>query len=264
MVSKFADISKGPSDLLNDDFTSKVSLKIKKAAGPVSVTVDSTRSSAGAISSKVGSKFTVAGLSFDKAQLEAGGGQTLETSLKPCPGVKVSFKGGKGADLGIDYKKGNAMTTAKLDLKEFSKLSTSAALGISGGIVVGGNATYSMKSSSLSAYNVGASYTKGAMFASVVTDDKLSSANLSLLYKVSPVLSVASSTFHNATKSVSLDAVGAEYSASFGDVKAKVSGEGVVSASLVKEIAPKVTLTASGSMVKTDTSTFKYGLGIVM
>jgi voltage-dependent anion channel protein 2 len=156
------------------------------------------------------------------------------------------------------------MTTAKFDVKDLSKVSTSACLGLSGGIVVGGDAAYSLKSSALASYNLGASYTKGPLFAAVKTDDKLSSANLSLMYKVSPVLSVASSTSHSAAKSVSVSAVGASYKASFGDFKAKVCGGGVVSASLVKDIAPKVTLTASGSMVKTDTSTFKYGLGIVM
>ena len=252
------------SDLLNDDYSSKVSLKIKKAAGPVNVTVDSTRSSAGAISSKVGTKFSYAGLSFDKAQLEANGSQTLETSLKPYPGLKVSFKGSKGADLGLDYKTGNVITTAKLDVKDLSKVSTSAALGLSGGFIVGADASYSIKASALASYNVGASFTQGPLFAAVKTDDKLSSADLSLMYKVSPVLSVASSTSHNATKSISIGAVGGSYKASFADVKAKVSGDGVISASLVKDIAPKVTLTASGSMVKTDTSTFKYGLGIVM
>jgi len=156
------------------------------------------------------------------------------------------------------------MTTAKLDVKDLSKVSSSACMALSGGISLGGDASYSLKSSSISAYNIGANYTKGPLFAAVKTDNKLSSANLSLMYKVSPVLSVASATSHSASKNFSISSVGGLYKASFGDVKAKVSGDGVVSASLVKEIAPKVTLTASGSIVKTDTSTFKYGLGIVM
>lgn len=267
MAPKFSDIAKGPKDILNEDYATKVSVKVKKAAGPVAVTVDTTRSAAGALSSKVGTKFSYAGLSFDKVQHEADGSPTLETSIVPQSGMKISFKGGKGADLGFDYKSGSSVTTMKLDAKELSKVSASSALGLASGIVVGGDATYSLKGKGLSAFNLGASYGTGPFFAAVTSADKVSSFNLVTSYSSrspGPDYSIASETTHSSAKACTVGAVGGQYKASFGLVKAKVQGNGVISASLIKEIAPKVTLTASGSMVKTDTSSFQYGLGLTM
>lgn len=264
MVCKFSDLAKAPTDLLNDDYTSKVSLKCKKPAGPVTVTVDTTRSPTGSLSSKIGTKFSYAGLSFDKAQLESNGSQTLETSLTPAPGLKVSFKGGKGADLAATYKQANFTGTAKLDVKDLAKFSTSGCVGLSGGVALGGDASYSVKNSSFSAFNAGASYSSGPLFAALTTSNKFSAVNLAMMYKVNPDIIVASSTCHSKDKTCDVVAVGGSYKASFGDVKAKLGSNKVISASVVKEVVPKVKVTASGSIVGADTSTFKYGLGISM
>eukprot|EP00567_Pseudictyota_dubia_P008764 CAMPEP_0197450552 /NCGR_PEP_ID=MMETSP1175-20131217/25742_1 /TAXON_ID=1003142 /ORGANISM="Triceratium dubium, Strain CCMP147" /LENGTH=265 /DNA_ID=CAMNT_0042982999 /DNA_START=88 /DNA_END=885 /DNA_ORIENTATION=- len=265
MALKFADIAKGPNDLLNDDYTTKVSLKCKKAAGPVAVTIETNRGKDGSLSSKVGSKFKYAGLSFDKVQLTADGGNVLETSLVPCSGVKMSFKGNKGADLGVDYTKGSLFATGVLDIKDMSKFSTSACVAVGSGLNLGGNATYALSGKTgVSAFNVGASYTSGPLFASVTTASKMSQVNLGLLYKVNPELSVATSTTHSSSNACDVVGVGGAYTADFGTVKAKVGSNGIISACLIKEVAPKVTLTASGSVAASDLSDFKYGLGLVM
>jgi len=264
MAPKFSDIAKAPKDILNEDYASKNSFKVKKNAGPVSITVDTARSDSGALSSKIGGKASYAGMSFDKIQHEADGSPTLETSILPMPGMKVSFKGGKGADLGADYKFGSGVSTLKLDAKELSKVSASTSFGVANGIVVGGDATYNLKGKTgLGSVNVGASYGSGKFFAAVTAAGS-SSVNLSASYQVSPDSSIASITTHSASAPITVGAVGGSYKAPFGLVKAKISGSGVVSASLVKEIAPKVMLTTSGSMTKTDTSTFKYGVGLTM
>lgn len=52
--------------------------------------------------------------------------------------------------------------------------------------------------------------------------------------------------------------------ASVGTIKAKVGSNGVTSACIIKEVAPKVNVTASGSISGADFSTFKYGVGITM
>jgi len=253
-------------DLLNDDYSSKVSLKVKKSAGPVGFTIDTTRAAAGSLSSKVSTKFSYAGLNVDKAQVDAAGGQTLETKLplSAVPGLVLSFKGSKGADLGADYKSGNFCGNAKLDVKDLAKVSSSACLGLKSGVTIGGDAAYSLKASSFSGYNLGASYTHGPIFAAVTTSDKLAAVNVSMMYKVKPDITLASSTTHSASKTCDVLAVGGQYKASFGNLKAKFGSNGVGSVCLVKEIAPKVNLTASGSMKGADTSTFKYGLGITM
>jgi len=261
--AKFSDITKTPKDILNEDYTSKVTLKCKKDAGPILVTIDSDRSAAGVLSSKIGGKFSYAGLSIDKIQHDATGSPILETSLCPQPGMKVSFKGGKNMDLGCDYKTGSMCTTAKFDMKSMSKVSASATYGHASGIILGGSSIYN-NNKGVEAFDVGASYKSGPLFAAVTSSGKGQSLNLTTMYKATPDLTLATSTNHSASTNLSLVAVGGVYKAPFGNVKAKYDGDGVLSACLIKDIAPKVKLTASGSITGTDTSTFKYGMGITM
>lgn len=202
-------------------------------------------------------------MSFDKVQHEADGSPTLETSFSPAPGLKLSFKGGKGADLGCDYKTGNFCGTAKLDVKDLAKFSSSASMSVKCGVVMGGDVAYSLKDSALSGYNVGLSYATGPLFAAVTTSNKLGAVNLNMMYKVNNDVTLVSSTTHSSSKSCDVSGVGGLYKASFGDVKAKIGSGNVLSASLVKDVC-KTKVTASGSMVGTDTSTFKYGLGVTI
>jgi len=265
MATKFADIAKGPKDLLSDDFTTKISLKCKKDAGPVTVTIETERGAKGALSSKVGTKFAYSALSFDKFQAAPDGGYVLETSYKVAPGFSLSFKGNKGADLGLDYVQGNLFATGVLDVKDMSKVSTSACVGLAGGVHVGGDATYSLAGKTgITGVNFGTSYVSGPVFASVTTSSKFAQFNLGLLYKVNNDLTLASQTSHSSSKLCDCLGVGAAYKAPIGLIKAKYSSGGVVAASIVKEVAPKVTLTLSGSIVASDLSDFKYGFGIVM
>lgn len=267
-MPKFSDISKAPTDLLKDDYTSSVTLKSKVKAGPVAVTIETERSGAGALSSKVGGKFAYAGLNFDKLQAKADGSNVLETSLAPCKGCKMTFKANKGADLGVEYTAGSIVTTGSLDVLNMSKLSASTCMGVTPDINVGGDLSYGLSGdkAGLSSYNVGASYSTGPLFASVTSASKLSQFNVGVLYKVNADLSLASSTTHSSSKACDVLAVGGAYTGlgSVGTIKAKVGSTGVTSACLIKEIAPKVNLTASGSISGTDFSTFKYGLGISM
>lgn len=264
-MTKFADIGKGPSDLLSDDYTSKVTLKCKKAAGPLAVTIETERGSGGSLASKIGTKFSYAGLSFDKLQFKPDGSQVLETSMKPHPGLSVAFKGGKGADLHVDYSTGMFVTNTVIDIKDMSKVSTAATAAVSPGIVIGGDVAYALSGKTgVTGFNVGASYAKGPLFASLTSSSKVSSFDLGLLYKVNSTVSIASSTTHSSAKPIDAITIGGIYKASVGDVKAKFASDGVVSACLIKTVAPKVTLTCSGSAPISDLSNFKYGVGIVM
>eukprot|EP00542_Grammatophora_oceanica_P020610 CAMPEP_0194047120 /NCGR_PEP_ID=MMETSP0009_2-20130614/23567_1 /TAXON_ID=210454 /ORGANISM="Grammatophora oceanica, Strain CCMP 410" /LENGTH=265 /DNA_ID=CAMNT_0038692639 /DNA_START=86 /DNA_END=883 /DNA_ORIENTATION=- len=265
MPVKFSDIPKGPKDLLGDDYTSKISLKCKKSAGPVAVTIETERGSGGGLSSKVGTKFAYSGLSFDKAQMKADGGHVLETSIVPCPGCKVSFKGNKGADLGIDYSTGQIFATSVLDVKDMSKVSATAAMALPSGLVLGGGATYALSGKTgLSVMDLSASYATGPVFASITSSSKFTKFNVGLLYKVNPDLTLASQTTHSSSNTFDVVAVGGQMNTPFGKIKAKVGSSGIISGCLVKDLAPKVTLTASGSMPASDMSKFTYGFGIVM
>merc|ERR1711935_293768 len=239
--------------------------KCKKNAGPVAVTIETERGEAGALSSKIGTKFNYAKFNVDKAQATANGGRVLETSMMVAPGVKLSFKANKGADLGIDYKSGNFCATGKFDAANMSKVSSSACIALPSGIIAGGDAAYALgEKAGLSGLNLGASYSQGQLSASVTTANKFSQFNLGILYKVNDEVTVASQTSHSGEKSFDLSGVGGAYKSSFGTIKAKYGGTGQVSAALIKEIAPKVNLTASGTVDVSDFSTFKYGLGLSM
>jgi len=216
------------------------------------------------LSSKVGTKFSYAKFNVDKGQLTADGGRVLETSLVPCPNVKMTFKANKGADLGAEYSKSGLCATAVLDVMDMSKLSASACYGLGGGLNVGGDATIGLKDGGIAGFNVGASYATGPLFTSVVAAPKSSKCDIGLLYKVNSQLTLASLTTHSTDKICTVSGVGGAYKSSIGTIKAKYNSAHVVSAAFTREIAPKVTLTASGSVKPTDLSTFKPGLSISM
>lgn len=244
---------------MNDDYTSKFVMKAKKAAGPVTFTIETEQDKSGALSSKIGTKYAFAKFSLDKGQLKADGSRVLETSFKVAPDVKLSFKGSKGADLCVDYTKGSLYATGVVDVMEMSKISSSACMSMANGIKVGGDASYSISKSALSGFNMGASYSHGPMFAALTASSK-STFNIGLLYKVNKDLSLASSTTHSSDKMCDVLAIGGSYTApQIGVIKAKYAGSGLLSLCVTRELAPKVMLTASGSVSASDLSTFKPG-----
>lgn len=229
------------------------------------MTIETEQGDSGTLSSKIGTKFNYAKFQVDKGQLTADGGKVLETSLKLNDVLKLSFKAGKGADLGLDYTKGNFYATGSMDVMEMSNLTTSACLGLPSGLKLGGDARYNLTGSStgLAGFNVGASYTAGPILASVTATSKFSVYNVGLLYRVNKDIMLASQTTHSSSKMCDVLAVGGAYKApNVGIIKAKLGSNGIISACLIREIAPSVTMTASGSMSASDVSTFKPGFGI--
>lgn len=230
------------------------------------MTIETEQGEGGSLSSKIGTKFNYAKFNVDKGQVKADGGKVLETSLKVTDDVKLSFKANKGADLGVDYTKGNFCGTASMDVMDMSNITSSACLGLPSGLKFGGDARYNLSGSNtgFAGYNVGASYAAGPVFASVTATSKLSQYNIGLVYKVNEDILLASQTTHSSSKVCDVLAIGGSYTAPVGTLKAKVGSNGVVSACFIREIAPKVTMTASGSMTASDVSTFKPGLSISM
>jgi voltage-dependent anion channel protein 2 len=251
---------------LTDDFTSSISLKCKKNAGPVGVTIETERGKDGSLASKIGTKFKYAGLSFDKLQCKADGSYVLETSLAVAPGTTVAFKGSKGADVCVDYTNGNLFFTGVLDVKDMSKFNGSGSIALASGMKLGADLTYGLSTGAtgITAVNAGGSYASGPLFASVTTTSKFSSLDVGLLYKVSPELTLASQTSHSSAKPLSIVSIGGAFQDSKnGTIKAKIGSDGVVHACLTREMAPAVTVTGSVSMT-TSGQNLKYGIGITM
>merc|ERR1712032_1803085 len=127
------------------------------------------------------------------------------------------------------------------------------------GATVGTELVYNISGKSVSAFNVGMSYAQGPMFGALTTSSNFSTFNLGLLYKVNPELSLATQSTHSSAKSIDLLGIGCLYKAPFGTVKAKYSGSGVLSACLIKELAPKVTVKASAAVPTSDMSKITTG-----
>lgn len=248
---------------MNDDYSTAVTLKCKKPAGPVAVTIETERASSGALSSKVGTKFAYAGFNVDKGQLKADGSRVLETSVKVAPGVKLSFKAAKGADLCVDYTNGNFVATGVVDVMDMSKVSATACLAHpSCGFRAGGATTYGLAGKTgFTAYDVGLSYTNGPLVAAVTSSSKFGKYNVGVLYKVNNDISIASQTSHSSSKTCDILAIGGLYKSPYGNIKAKIGSNGILCASIKKEVAPKVMMTAAGSVSTSDFSDFKAGLG---
>ncbi|GKY95289.1 hypothetical protein MPSEU_000490800 [Mayamaea pseudoterrestris] len=262
MATKFADISKPTKDLLLEDYPTKLLLKCKKLAGPVALTIETEAGKGGSLTSKLSHKFSYAKFNVDKLAHAADGSHTLETSLAVSPEIKLAFKASKGADLCVDYVKGNLYVASVLDVMDMSKISTSACLGIPAqGLRVGGGATYNINNGNISDFVVGSSYAKGPIFASLTATSQLSTYNMGLVYMVNKDLVVGSQTVHTADKACTVAALGGSFFApNVGLIKAKMSSGGVVSACVTRQIASGVLMTAGGTLTGADLSTFKPGV----
>lgn len=267
-MTQYKDLSKIASDLLDDDYTSKVFAKIKSNAGNVKLTTETTRADGGALSSKVSMKFSgPSGFNVDKLQLLENGGNKIETSLTGvAPGLKFNFKGNldkDAGDLGVEYTKGKLALTGEMDVIKLTKMNASLLTSM-GALNVGGKVGYSFSKSSLTSYDVGCSYASGPLFAAVMTDKKLSEANVNVHYKVNNDLKVATSSNHSASSPLGGFTVGASLATAAGTAKAKLNSDGLVNVCLNRELAKKVTATPSIQLTASNLSSLKWGVGFTI
>merc|ERR1711862_948893 len=79
----------------------------------------------------------------------------------------------------------------------------------------------------------------GPLYTSLLTTNKPSGAEAGILYKVNDKLTIASVSSHSKAKPLDGITVGGYYKASFCDVKAKVTKDGVVSACVIKQVVSR-------------------------
>lgn len=273
MVFTFTDINSPSHDLLNDDYPSSLSLKTKKNAGPLQITIDTTRNpSNGTLSTKLSSKFQMASLNIDKLSLTQDANGVLESTIVPFKNTTLGFNGdSKYANLTLEYKKGNFLTSNILDIQEFQSFKNNTKLSFKSGFSVATNLNVDLGNNKVSSVNLGANYEKGSWFASLYTvngicksnDNK--SANLGLLYYVNPKVSLASNLNHcySDCKSDCLT-VGGLYKSNVGDIKMKANFCGNMNVSVKREIVQGVNVTASLGGKVNDVGSWKGGLGVTI
>jgi hypothetical protein len=167
----FKDFDKSVTDLLNDDFDSKFTLKVK-SAGPFNTTLTTTTQfdpKSNKLVPKLALKWAhPSRFTLDKFELSSDCKTTVETSLSEAfPGLKVEFKGNEcdKADLSVNYVHSLATVTAELDVNNFSNFKTSVNGG-QGPFTLGASADLKIAKSTVDSttFAVGAGYTQPKLF----------------------------------------------------------------------------------------------------
>jgi hypothetical protein len=163
----FKDFDKSVTDLMNDDFDSKFTLKVK-SAGPFNTTL-TTNTQFDPKSNKLVPKLTAkwahnSGFTLDKLEISSDCKTSIETSLNnPFPGVKAEFKGNEceKAELSATYVHSLATITGEVDINNFSSFKTSVNGG-QGPFTLGASADIKIAKSSVDSttFAVGGGYTQ--------------------------------------------------------------------------------------------------------
>jgi hypothetical protein len=193
-----------------------------------------------------------------------------ETVVDKIPGLKLTFAGtdAQKGELGAEYTTPTLALTGAVDIIEMGEASASAAYG-HGAMIFGGDMKYKLagKSADLAAYNVGAAFKQGPLFASAVTKSKFTAISIGLAYDVNSNVKLATVTVHTKDKPFGNFTAGAQVKTSYGVVKSKVNADGVVSQCFTRKLADKVSLTVSGEVAVselTDVGAWKYGAALTM
>jgi len=267
----FKDFDKSVNDLLNDDFDSKFTLKVK-SAGPFNTTL-TTNTQFDTKSNKLVPKLTgkwaqaSSGFSVEKLELSADSKTTVEVALSNLtPGLKLEFKGNEAdkADASFNYSIPVATFTGDLDINSFSSFKTSVNGG-QGPFTVGASADLKIAKSSIESttFSVGAGYTQPKQFFVGLRANK-NFADFSALfsYVVNKEVTVAGVVNHG-SKGPSA-ALATVYKATpETTLKVKANTSGVFSAS-VKQAFEKKFSVVSSAEIPSDFGAVKFGVNATL
>jgi len=275
-VPVYKDLDKSVSDLINDDFDSKYSIKIK-STGPYGVVI-TTNTTFDEKEKKLGAKLAAkyahtSGFVIDKLEVSADGKVSTETSLTgAAPGLKLEFKGNDSnkGDLSWVYSATPTSSfTGEFDALNFKKASTS--LTVSQGAVVGGasvDAAFDKNGLESTKVGVGLSYSVPKfLFAGLKASNNFSNYSGFFSYLVSKELTLIGQVAHaTAGKTVGTSGV-------FGGVyqycpnltlKLKATSTGVINASVKKQLQPKFTVVGSLEVPSSSLSGSKFGVNATL
>jgi len=265
---QFKDFDKTVSDLLDEDYDSKYSLKVKsKAPHGVGLTI-TTDYAKSALSGKVGAKWAhESGFAIDKLELNKKAGITIETSLKGAvPNVKFEFKGNDSnkGDLLATYSTDVATVVGQLDVAEFSGFNVSA-LAKSGAFAGGAAVAVSLgDSADIKKFDVAGSYNCSdcKLFTGLKISDKFANYTASVAYRGCPKIAVGSEVSFKPESSAFSALIGGSYKCNPDtQIKAKVSCEGAVNFSVKQSLSNNCSIT---STLATSSKNFgDYKLGFV-
>jgi len=263
---EFKDFNKVVSDLLDDDFDTKYSLKVKsKAPQGVAITV-TTDYAKSALSGKLSAKWAhESGFAIEKLELNKSGNLTVETSLKGAiPNVKFDFKGNDSnkGDLLATYSNDVATIVGELDVAEFSGFNVSA-LAKQGPYSGGASVSVSLGDKvDVKNFDVAGSFKDNGVFAGLKISEKFANYTASVNYSKVPKVNFGGKFDFKPESSAFSSLLVASYSCNPDtQIKVKASNEGALNFSVKQSLSPNFTVTSS---LATSTKNFgDYQLGLV-
>jgi len=266
--STFKDFDKTITDLVNDDFDSKFSLKVK-SSGPFNTTI-TTNTQFCTKSNKLVPKLTTkwvhnSGFTLEKLEFSSDCKATVETSLVGIvPGLKLEFKGNESekADVSLTYNHTHATATAEVDCNSFSSFKTTVNGG-NGPYTAGAAADVKIVKGSVDSttFSVGAGYTAKPLFVGLRADKNFSDFSALFSYLINKDITVAGIVNHGSKTSATLASV---YKCNPDTtIKVKATSSGVVSASVKQQFEKKFSVIGSAE-VPSDFNNVKFGLNAIL
>jgi hypothetical protein len=268
----FKDFDKDTSDLINEDFDSKYSLKIK-SAGPEGTSI-TTNTAYDAKNTSLAPKLSMKwahdnGFSLDKLEFSKDCKITVETSLtKVVPGLKLEFKGNdeNKADLLMTYKMPQATFTGEYDIHKFSSAKASICSG-SGAISAGASidAKFGGKDDSIKP-SIGLGYTAPDLFVGLRVNSLLKNPSYSGLASYGGIrkdVVMAGSASMEDGKTIATLAT--QYICNPATcIKVKASTDGALAASVKQDFAKKFSVVGSAEVTGGDFSAAKFGINATL
>jgi len=268
--SNFKDFDKSITDLMNDDFDSKFSLKVK-SAGPFN-TVITTNTQLCTKSNKLVPKLTAkwthpSGFTLEKLEFASDCKATVETSLEGAvPGLKVEFKGNEcdKADVILNYKVPAATFTGEFDVNNFSSVKASVNGG-SGPYTAGACADIKVAKSAVesTSVSVGAGYTvPKQLFVGLRACKNFSDFSALFSYIVNKDVTVAGVVNHGGKGSCFTLATVYKCNPDT-TIKVKANSCGIVNASVKQQFEKKFAVVGSAE-VPSDFNAVKFGINATL
>mmetsp|Transcript_835 Transcript_835/g.483 ORF Transcript_835/g.483 Transcript_835/m.483 type:complete len:274 (-) Transcript_835:102-923(-) len=269
--SIFKDFDKPAADLIEEDFDSKFSLKVK-SAGPFGATLTTT-TNVDTKDSKLSPKLSLkwpheSGFTLEKFESTHDGKLAVETSLVGvAPGLKLEFKGNDSSksDLSFTYTAPAATVTGELDLVNLSSVKASVNGG-NGPVTVGATAEVKLAKSAVESYNlgVGLGYTVPKLFVGVRADKNFSAYSALVTYNAADAITLAGKVTYTQKDNANAILAGVYKCNANTTVKVKANTNGGVFSSSVKQTFPGKFAVVGSVEIPAQLNSAKFGLNATL
>jgi len=269
--SVFKDFDKNAADIIEEDFDSKFTLKVK-SAGPFATTLTTTTTldtKDVKLSPKLSLKWPhESGFTLEKFESSADGKLAIETSLVgAAPGLKLEFKGNDSnkSDLSFTYTAPAATVTGEFDLVNLSSVKASVNGG-NGPVTVGANCELKLAKSTLDSYNlgVGLGYTIPKVFVGVRADKNFQAYSALFSYNAADRVTLAGKvTYCPKNKAQAVLATVYKCNADT-TIKVKANTNGGVFSASVKQSFPGKFSVIGSAEIPAQLNTAKFGLNATL